>query len=586
MHRFLTLLQKDLRYFLYLEGLLMLFRVAFLVLFRSQLNAVSASEILYALYLGFRISLKTTVLLVGLPFLLATVPGSFSSRYPEKAVRTLLTGLSLFVMTFLFVARIPYYAIFQETYNIMLFNGMKDDMHAIWDTAVKEYQLFPRLVGVLLLSALVIHLWHRLQERKGIAPQRRVKALFAGALLFIPIFAIFCRFGGGFHSDDGIHWESAARTKSKLLNEAILDDGQALYRAYATHKRATEKVLRPLTVEEVRAAIWLLGGNGNAATIDEAFTRTKKTAARVKRPRHVVVILGENYALWPLLPSYEDMNLASTGKFLEAHGAHTYQFLANSTGTMTSLNGFVTGLPDVGLYVNYIMGKNGDPVDGLGIDGIADGPFFEEVLKAMQKDEEDTFYFILTTSNHPPFAFDVDSKGFSRDRVAKKRGPAIPKDKKTLDQLGHIWYADDVMGKFIKAAEAYDPSTLFVVTGDHAERFNFSNDVSLWEKSGIPCFFYGAGIPTDLFAKDAAGSHLQIAPTLAELILPQGETYESLLPSLFDSRRAFNHRLYIENGQIGEEKDLKDKEFKAEIEAARTIAIWRIKNGNAIRSIE
>ena len=57
-------------------------------------------------------------------------------------------------------------------------------------------------------------------------------------------------------------------------------------------------------------------------------------------------------------------------------------------------------------------------------------------------------------------------------------------------------------------------------------------------------------------------------------------------PPFFDSRRAFNHRLYIENGQIGEEKDLKDKEFKAEIEAARTIAIWRIKNGNAIRSIE
>lgn len=193
---------------------------------------------------------------------------------------------------------------------------------------------------------------------------------FCWCAAFHPYFAIFCRFGGGFHSDDGIHWESAARTKSKLLNEAILDDGQALYRAYATHKRATEKVLRPLTVEEVRAAIWLLGGNGNAATIDEAFTRTKKTAARVKRPRHVVVILGENYALWPLLPSYEDMNLASTGKFLEAHGAHTYQFLANSTGTMTSLNGFVTGLPDVGLYVNYIMGKNGDPVDGLGIGAV------------------------------------------------------------------------------------------------------------------------------------------------------------------------------------------------------------------------
>lgn len=70
----------------------------------------------------------------------------------------------------------------------MLFNGMKDDMHAIWDTAVKEYQLFPRLVGVLLLSALVIHLWHRLQERKGIAPQRRVKAL----LLVRCFSSLFC----------------------------------------------------------------------------------------------------------------------------------------------------------------------------------------------------------------------------------------------------------------------------------------------------------------------------------------------------------------------------------------------------------
>ena len=33
---------------------------------------------------------------------------------------------------------------------------------------------------------------------------------------------------------------------------------------------------------------------------------------------------------------------------------------------MTSLNGFLTGLPDVGLYVNYMMGRHGD-VDGLGI---------------------------------------------------------------------------------------------------------------------------------------------------------------------------------------------------------------------------
>ena len=74
----------------------------------------------------------------------------------------------------------------------------------------------------------------------------------------------------------------------------------------------------------------------------------------------------------------------------------------------------------------------------------------------------------------------------------------------------------------------------------------------------------------------AGGGHLQIAPTLAELIAPQGTTYTSLLPPLMQSKRAFNHRLFIENGEIGEEKALSNAEFKKEIEAARTVARWMV----------
>ena len=78
------------------------------------------------------------------------------------------------------------------------------------------------------------------------------------------------------------------------------------------------------------------------------------------------------------------------------------------------------------------------------------------------------------------------------------------------------------MGKFIKAVEGDDPSALFVVTGDHAERFNFATDVSLWALSGIPCYIYGDGVTPDLFTDQTAGSHLQIVPTLAELIFIAG----------------------------------------------------------------
>jgi len=131
-----------------------------------------------------------------------------------------------------------------------------------------------------------------------------------------------------------------------------------------------------------------------------------------------------------------------------------------------------------------------------------------------------------------------------------------------------------------------EPSALFVVTGDHAERFNFAADVSLMELSGIPCYFYGDGLTKEVISPDVAGSHLQIAPTLAELILPTGSLYESILPPLMKSNRAFNHRLVIENGVMQEQKNLADEEFKAYIEAARIVAIWRITKGNNISESE
>lgn len=215
--------------------------------------------------------------------------------------------------------------------------------------------------------------------------------------------------------------------------------------------------------------------------------------------------------------------------------------------------------------------------------GAPDGVLFDAIRQQMETDEEDTFYFILTTSNHPPFAYDVDAAGFPRSEVAAKLPPSIPADKATLDQLGHIWYADQVMGKFIRQAQQDDPSTLFVVTGDHAERFNFATDVSLWALSGIPCYFYGDGVPVDFFSEQRAGSHLQIAPTLAELILPAGSSYSSLLPPLMQSDRAFNHRLYIEYGKIGEEKALQDIDFRHTIEAARTVASWVVNHDDGTR---
>jgi phosphoglycerol transferase MdoB-like AlkP superfamily enzyme len=87
---------------------------------------------------------------------------------------------------------------------------------------------------------------------------------------------------------------------------------------------------------------------------------------------------------------------------------------------------------------------------------------------------------------------------------------SIPNDEETLNQLGHIWYADMEIGKFVEVAQKQQPQTLFVLTGDHGERFNFATQVSLEAQSGVPCIFYGPGVTKSLLPDTMTGSHLQI----------------------------------------------------------------------------
>ena len=78
-----------------------------------------------------------------------------------------------------------------------------------------------------------------------------------------------------------------------------------------------------------------------------------------------------------------------------------------------------------------------------------------------------------------------------------------------------------------------DPSALFVITGDHSERFNFAREVGPNVASTIPIIFYGRDIHKDWLAPNAFGMSIQIIPTLAELAGRPGQTYEAMVPSLF-----------------------------------------------------
>ena len=200
--RFLLSLQQDAKLFIYIHALLMLFRCAFLVIYSGQLGNAGAEDVAEALWLGARISLKTTAFLVGFPFVFGTIPYALWKKWPAGGIRKILGSVAVGLMTLLFMVRIPYYEIFHQGFNIMLFNGMKDDKWAIFDTAVQQYALWPRLLGACVLMVAFVWLWLHVAERTNVwSPKRHVRLWVLGAVVCLPIFAIFCRFGGAFHSD-------------------------------------------------------------------------------------------------------------------------------------------------------------------------------------------------------------------------------------------------------------------------------------------------------------------------------------------------------------------------------------------------
>lgn len=634
--RFLNNLQKDLKAFIYWCLVFTLFRMAFIFIYSSQLNGIY-NDVPMALLLGLRLSLKTAGMICVVGFVLATIPKIVLPSWPSKKTRLGWHTLALIFFAICFMARIPYYGIFNAAFNMMLINGMHDDIYAIIMTAIKEYQLLWRLpLAVVLGFLLALPLRYLLKNAViDFGRLENKKAAVVSILIFLPILCVFVRYGGAFNYADSINWESAARLKSNLLNEAILDDGQALYRVRASKKMLDKVNNVQISKNELYNLVGLAGGNITANTIDTAFQHTVGNPKLTKQPSNVVLLVGESFGQWPFLPKFKDLGLVNSMLSLEASSQSVCidTMLAHGSGTIHAINGLLTGLTDTGLYENYqpnslknvyasgigyIMRQLGyktvfwyggfsgwqnlknfvlaqsfdefhcaDEFDYAGGNawGCPDELLLQKIAEYMKQEDKSqkVFHLILTTSNHPPYTLDVDKMGFPRDQIRSKLPTDIEKDDKILTELGHIWYADKTMGDFVQKTQKLHPDSLIVITGDHSERFSFVVEQDVRTLSSIPCIFYGQGVRSDWFGEQSIGCHIQLAGTLAEILAPRGFTYTALMPNMFENTRVvFNHRLYAKGDMIGI-IDKNNNEMVKYINSLRSISAWRILKGNEIK---
>ena len=637
--------------FLFFSVLLTIFRVVFLWIFQSQLATVPIEEILKSLWFGFRLSLKTVGIICLFGFILGTLVQIFVPKWPSLRLKQIIYSIATILLTFLFLGRIPFYKIFNSSYNMMLINGKHDDIGAIVNTAINEYNAFFYIICAIVISVIltgfllkVLSISTKKYSINNVIsikwyPKKKLAQWLTGiglVIVFSLIFVVF-RFGGALSYTNSINWESAARLNSNLLNETILDDAQALYRVKSIAKRTSELEDIHLTPAELHEKIQSIGGNPSSTRFDEAFTKTITTERLQQQPQSINIILGESYGLWPFLTEFNDPGayLVEQGRKYAAspQAMGTQMALAQGTGTMPAIIGLLTGMPDTGMYPNYNVGMLQEPY-GLGIGpvmkklgyktvfwyggfstwqnvknfaleqgfdefhdasempsdeenawGVADGDMFKAINAYMDKHRgEKIINVIMTTSNHPPYSVNVAKEGYDADKVRKNLPDSIANTDQQIKEMGHIWYADHVMGEFISKEEQVDPTALFVITGDHSERFTFAREEGPKVASTIPIIFYGQGIKKEWLSPDTFGMSIQIIPTLAELVGRTGQTYEAMVPSLFNQGPfVFNHRLWMDKTGIYVEDEKMPQAYANYMKTMRELTAWRLKHGDIIQ---
>ena len=569
------------------DGVLVLLGIVLLMLVRLALIAslwssagpqADAWGVLTALLRGFPFDCRTTViaLLPTLVFSLTTVAWPLAQQ--RRWLRIVLGALFVTVVLALSAVDRFYFLEYANQFDHFVIGLVFDDTTAILRTVWQQYPVVWAVLGIAMALAGSAWLLARLTRWQPLPWCERRSRLTIALLLPLALVAIVCGARGSISHLPAQSKNVAVTPDEKLLNKFVLNPLTALQGAIQDFRenRGDRAAFKP---EQVRAAAERLSGISTAQPdLDSYFVRSAHGAAQP--PRHIVVLVMESYSAWPLAERYRELGLAEHIKDLTTRGTACARFLPEGVGTIYSVGPLLTGLPDCGqmqsyqqlarkpfptslapafrrlgyrtrfFYSGFLSWQRlGSFVDAQGFEDIYGGGTISDwtsgnewgiddegllnYVAQRQVDAVPTLDVVLTTSNHPPYSVDVYGKGFPLHTMPPSLAQ-IADDTADLRVLGHLWYSDQAVGKFIANVERTQPDTLFVITGDHYGRRFLNRSPDPQERSAVPCVFYGPGMAGTTLAAQA-GSHLDLIPTLIERCAPAGFAYHALGVDLFSS---------------------------------------------------
>lgn len=574
--------------------LFMSFRVFFLVYFHNRITAsLDVDTVLNALKTGFAFDSAASGVCFSIPFLLNCILQPLRLGHWVRVVRILTAKLFFAVAILLCITSITYITEYGSQFNYFMFEGLHDDQQAIALTAIEQYQPWGSLLSLLLLLAVAFKLCHIIDKQSnGFLERIFTNCKWKRTFLIVLIVVLFvCAIRGSFESRPATRKWSAV-THDPFLNNLVINPFRSFVYAIKDYSELQNHGLEganPYLKNNVTIAQDVLAGL-------EQHTSEPLLAA----PSQVFFIVMESYDSWPLQHKYASLNLTNELKSLASKGIYLDNVLPAASSTMNSLSSLLSGIPYAGVNMSligpqqpasklslfnqleplgytsqffyggllswqnvgqYVLSQGADKVysatdaggkGSAGVWGIDDGQLFDLVA---EKTQAKSFNVIMSGSYHGPFNLDLTQYDYPFKSAADYPSAIQELETQLLDPyvLGHLWYSDKMLGSFVRKMQQRYPDALFIITGDHYSRRYLHPRPNLYELTHVPLVIYGNGVKSSMLNAQKIASHMDIAPTLLNLIAPANTAFYSVGQSLFSptaERTVFGFQTVRNNKQL------------------------------------
>ena len=553
-----------------------LFRLVFIAIFRQKIeHEIGFGEILDVLFMGFRFDCTAVAYFLLLPFLLLLILAPFNLYKIIEITRKIHQVLFIILSTLICVVTINYFKEYSDQFNNFLFLALYDDQKAVFTTIIEYYHPFLNSFIIIMTVIVGLFIFRFFQDRKNIYQIfkrirfKRSKYFFAFIVLVIFIFGI-----RGSVSSIPVLREYSGISSDNFLNKTIINPFRSLNYAIKDFNK-----VNLLSDKNPYMDNKLFRKTYPQDKVTDVILKTAK-GPTIEKPKQIFLIVMESYDSWPLMDKYLPFNFSSQLSAIAKNGTHFTHFLSSGNTTIDSFGAIMTNVPNCGINLSHVGTVNepfqssiftqfkklgyqtnfyyggflsweniGDLSKYYGVDrifsgvdgggktdtggwGIEDEKLFDLVMKHSDKNKY-SLNIILTTSYHAPYTVDLEAKGFPYKSTDDF--PAAMKKyydgAMNLKELGHLWYGDKAIGDFVRKAEKEFTGSIFNFTGDHFGRKFINSKPNLYEKSSVAYIIYGKSIPKSLNL--TPGSHIDIMPTLIEMIAPKGFEYYSFGESMF-----------------------------------------------------